>query len=184
MEDIHYPAEYIQTVVLSDGSSVALRPVLPDDTLRLQEAFNRLSAETIYMRFLSPLTELTDEHARQLTHIDYKQKMGLVGVVQEAGQERIVAFARYDMMPGAEVGLAEVGIVVRDDYQSRGLGTQVIRLLVKYAQEHGVKTLVGTVHILNERILHFVEQSGVPHTRKLLGEGAWEIRADLRRLQL
>lgn len=183
MEDIRYPAEYIESIVLQDGTPVILRPIRPDDAPLLQEAFTHLSAETVYMRFLGPLTELTDDRARQLAQIDYQQNMGFVGAVQEGGQERIVAFARYSIVPGEEPGLAEVGIVVRDDYQNRGLGTQAIRLLVMYARDHGVKALTGSVHVLNERILHFIERSGVPYQKKLVSGGVWEIRADLTGLQ-
>jgi len=183
MKDVRYPAEYTRTIALPDGTPVILRPVRPDDAPLLQEAFTHLSAETVYMRFLGPLTVLTDERARQLAQMDYQQNMGFIGAVQEAGQERIVAFARYSIVPGEEPGLAEVGIVVRDDYQNRGLGTQAIRLLVIYARDHGVKTLMGSVHLLNERILHFVEHSGVPYTKKLVSGGVWEIRADLTGLQ-
>jgi len=114
--------------------------------------------------------------------------MALVGVIQEQGEERVVALAHYVMadsetLDSPEVAAAEVGIVVRDDFQNRGLGTLMIRLLVHYAWAHGVRTLLATVHLQNERILHFIEQSGVPYEKKLLGGEAWEIRADLAGLQ-
>jgi RimJ/RimL family protein N-acetyltransferase len=189
MENSAYPVEYIQSVTLRDGTAVTLRPVRREDAPRLQEAFTHLSADTIYMRFLSPLTALIDEQARELATVDYQNRMALVGAIQEQGEERVVAFARYGMVDpnavdGPNAGLAEVGVVVRDDFQSRGLGTLIIRHLVRYASTHGVKILLATVHLQNERILRFIEQSGVPYQKRLLDGEVWEIRADLTGLDL
>ena len=189
MENPAYPVEYIQAVNLHDGTAVTLRPIRPDDAPRLQEAFTHLSAETVYMRLLGPLTALIDEQARQLATVDYQTRMALVGVVQEQGDERVVALAHYgvidpEAVDGPDAGAAEVGIVVRDDYQNRGLGTLIIRHLVRYACAHGVRIMLATVHLQNERILSFIAKSGVPYEKKLLGGEAWEIRADLAGLQL
>jgi GNAT superfamily N-acetyltransferase len=181
MENPAYPVEYIQSVTLRDGTAVTLRPIRPEDAPRLQEAFTHLSADTIYMRLLGPLTALIDKQARELATVDYQTRMALVGVVQEQDEERVVALAHYVM---ADPGVAEAGIVVRDDYQGRGLGTLIIRHLVGYASAHGVRVLLSTVHPQNERILRFIEQSGVPYEKRLLDGTVWEIRSDLTGLDL
>jgi acyl-CoA synthetase (NDP forming) len=46
-----YPAHRIADVVLKDGSTVRLRPVLSSDAEALVEMFEGLSEETTYMRF-------------------------------------------------------------------------------------------------------------------------------------
>jgi RimJ/RimL family protein N-acetyltransferase len=171
----NYPAEYIEEAMLKDGRRVTLRPIRPDDAPRLQEGFTRLSPETIYMRFFEAASALSDEQARELATVDYQQRMAFVGSVQEEGQERLVAVARYSITPQREPVIAEAAIVVRDDYQGQGLGKQAMKLLVRYARTQGVMGLYATVHTANARILNFIRSSGLPFQRKMLEPGVWEI---------
>lgn len=186
MEPHKYPSEMEEHISLKDGSPVWLRPIRPDDAPRLQEGFARLSPETIYMRFLETFRQLPDAQAEALANVDYQQRMALVGSIQEDGQERLVAVARYALIPALapgqeapEPGLAEAGIVVRDDYQRRGLGKIIMNRLVRYASLHGVQTFVATVHVSNQRILHFITQSGLSFERKMFEPGVWEVRIPL-----
>jgi acetyltransferase len=170
-----------EVVTLKDGSQVTIRPILPEDAPRLQEGFTRLSPQTIYYRFLETAREMSNEQARALANVDYCKRMALVGAIQEDGHERLVAVARYAMIEDAtEPGLAEAGIVVRDDYQQRGLGKIAMNRLVRYAREHGVQAFLATTLTSNARILHFIERSGLTYQRKMIEPGVWEIRIQLK----
>jgi acetyltransferase len=170
------PPDFQEIVALKDGSQVTLRPIRPDDAPRLQEGFSRLTPQTIYMRFLQAAKELTDQQARELAEVDYQTRMAIVGFINEEGYERLVVVARYGMLPDrAEEGLAEAAIVVRDDYQMRGLGKIAMNYLVQYASEHGVRGLVATVHANNIPILTFIRNTGVPFTKRIIEPGIWEI---------
>jgi acetyltransferase len=174
-----YPNEYIEEIVLRDGTPLTLRPIRPEDAPLLQEAFTHLSPQTIYMRFLEIFKHLSDEQARFFANVDYHSKMALVGEIQEDGKERLVAVARYAMVGPQESGVAEAAIVVRDDFQNRGLGTIAMSRLLKYAQEHGVKEFLGTIHVSNARIMHFIRRGGYPFTKTMIEPGVWEIRVHL-----
>jgi acetyltransferase len=167
--------DFHEVVILKDGSQVTLRPIRPDDAPRLQEAFSRLTPQTIYMRFLQAAKGLTDQQARELAEVDYQTRMAIVGYVQEAGHERLVVVARYGMLDRDEEGLAEAAIVVRDDYQMRGLGKIAMQRLVQYASEHGVRGLVATVHANNAPVLAFIRNTGLPFKKRILEPGIWEI---------
>jgi RimJ/RimL family protein N-acetyltransferase len=158
---------------------VTLRPIRPDDAPRLQEGFARLSQQSIYMRFLKAASGLSDAEARQLASVDYEERMALVGAVQEDGVERLVAVARYGTITGDEPGLAEAGIIVRDDYQGLGLGRILIKRLLQYGRVHGVRKLVATVHASNAAIQRFITKSGLPFEKKMLEPGVWEYRIRL-----
>ncbi len=174
-----YPAKFIEDVQLKDGSRVKLRPIRPDDAPRLQQTFTMLSPQTIYMRFLSAAKGLSDKQARQLAEVDYVNRMALVGTVQEEGEERIISVARYGMLDDPEPGLAEAAIVVRDDYQNRGLGKISMERLVRYGRAHGVKAFMATVHVANVPVMQFIKHSGFPFEKKMLEPGIWEIRINL-----
>lgn len=170
-----YPTAYIQEVTLKDGRRVLLRPIRPDDAPRLQEGFRRLSPETIYLRFFQMLSELSDEQARQLANVDYRQRMAFVGAIQEEGQERLVAVARYSLVPDSQPLRAEAAIVVRDDFQGQGLGKLIMAHLVRYACHQGIRGLYAVVHTSNERLMNFIRSSNLPFERKMLEPGVWEV---------
>lgn len=169
----------IETVKLLDGRSVTLRPIRPDDAPRLQEGFARLSQQSIYMRFLQAANALSDEQAQHLATVDYVEHMALVGAIQEDGIERLVAVARYGTIQGDEPGLAEAGVIVRDDYQGQGLGKMLMKRLLQYGRKHGVRKLVAAVHASNAPIQRFITKSGLPFEKKMLEPGVWEYRIRL-----
>jgi acetyltransferase len=176
---IKYPGEYIQSIQLKDGTPAVIRPIRPDDASLLQSAFNRLSPQTIYFRFLKSFTELSDEQARHFANVDYKSRMAFVGTISEDGAESLIAVARYDLRVDIEPGAAESAIVVRDDFQNRGMGTAIMLHLIKYARDHGVDEFVATIHTTNTRIMGFITRSELPYSRTLLEPGVWEIRVEL-----
>ena len=170
---------HTEIVKLLDGRQVQLRHIRPEDAPLLQEGFARLSPQSIYMRFLKTAVALSDNQARQLATVDYVEHMALVGSVMEDGAEHLVAVARYGTVTGDEPGLAEAAIIVRDDYQGVGLGKILMKRLLQYGRQHGVRELVATVHSSNARILRFITKSGLPFEKKMLEPGVWEYRIQL-----
>lgn len=171
-----YPSEYIGEIGLKNGEKVTIRPILPEDAPRLQSAFARLSAQSIYMRFLETFKELSDKQAYHFANVDYRSHMALVGTISENDEEHIIAVARYAYVVPENPEAAEAAVVVRDDYQNRGLGTKILLRLVAYAREHGIKVFVATVHSSNARIRHFIQLSGYPVKRTMIEPGVWEFR--------
>src|SRR5919106_848625 len=68
------------TVALQDGTRARLRPIVPDDKARLVGAFERLSPESRYRRFMAPIAELSDEQLAQLTELDYRDHFARVAL--------------------------------------------------------------------------------------------------------
>ncbi|MFC2053858.1 GNAT family N-acetyltransferase [Chloroflexota bacterium] len=87
--------------------------------------------------------------------------------------------ARYDMLSDSEPGASESAIVVRDDYQNRGLGTIIMIHLLNYAREHRVASILATIHASNARIMNFVKRSDVPFERKMIEPGIMQVRVIL-----
>lgn len=174
-----YPSAWVKEIVLRDGRPVMIRPILPEDAPLLQEGFKRLSSQTIYMRFLEAFRELSDKQAHELANVDYRQQMAFVGAVEEDGQECLVFSARYAVADLCQPGVAEAAIVVRDDYQRRGLGTIAMTHLLRYAQAQGIHTIQATIHVSNAHIMNFIRKGGLPFTREMLEPGVWLVRIDL-----
>jgi len=149
-----YPHRWESDVVLTDGGTVHLRPVRPDDADGLLGLYQRLSQESLYLRYFSPVPAPTARQIDALTEIDYTGKFALVA---ELGDD-LVAIARFDRLVGGEV--AEVAFTVQDDQQGRGLGTILLEHLAGVARELGVRSFVASTLASNARMLQVFADAG------------------------
>jgi RimJ/RimL family protein N-acetyltransferase len=140
---------------LRDGSAVELRPITPADRQLLADAFERLSPESRYRRFFSPVTALTERQLDYLTDVDHRDHEALVALAEDTGE--LVAVARYVR---TRPGVAEPAIVVGDDWQRRGLATQLLDALADRAREEGVETFVAPVLAENRAAIQLFEGLG------------------------
>ena len=62
------------------AESLLIRPISPDDKPAMTEAFEHLSEESRYRRFLSPHAGLTDAELRYFTEVDHHDHEALVAV--------------------------------------------------------------------------------------------------------
>jgi acetyl coenzyme A synthetase (ADP forming)-like protein len=158
--DEHYPVEWESDVVLTDGGTIHLRPIRANDDAGLVGLFGRLSRESIYMRFFSPIQTPTDQQLEHFTHVDYDDRMALVAELGDA----IVAVARYDRRPGSDE--AEVAFVVQDDQQGRGLATIMLEHLAAAARTRGVRAFMAETLPDNRRMLGVFRDAGFQVVRE------------------
>jgi acetyltransferase len=168
-----------EPVTLKDGTQIIIRPIRQDDANDLQDAFQRLSMESIYLRFLSVKKELTDDEARTLSTVDYSARMAFVAVFKENEHEIVVGVSRYALLDAKDPEIAESAVVVADEYQGRGIGKLLLRRLVSYARAKGIHYLCGNMQIGNNRMLELVRRSGLPHQTHFV-DGIWEVIIDIR----
>lgn len=130
-------------VDLPDGGHLVIRPVRPEDKAAFIEAFERLSPETRYRRFFAPLNQLPVTLLAALTEVDYVDRFAWVALTCEGDHEALVGVARYARME--DPAAAEVGLVVVDEYQGRGIGSLLLDALVLEALGAGVRRFEGEV---------------------------------------
>jgi GNAT superfamily N-acetyltransferase len=133
--------------------AVATRPVQPDDAALFGRLWPRLSPDTVYRRFHSPLHHLPPETVRRLVTVDHDRREAVAAVV---GGE-VVGVARYDRSPG-DPATAEFAILVEDAWQGMGLGRQLLLELVELAAVRGVRTLTATVQRDNDRVIGLIRR--------------------------
>jgi acetyltransferase len=171
-----YPRELEETVTTSDGRSVLLRPVRPEDEPALRYAFSLLSPESIRMRFFAPLKEMSHALGARLTQIDYDREMALVLTDPPATAEpQMYAVVRISADPDNEK--AEFAIIVRDDLTGRGLGEKLMRRIIDYARDRGIGELFGDVLVGNDAMLALCRRMGFSVVG---GPGAGTVRVALR----
>ena len=133
--------------------AVATRPVQPDDDALFRRLWPRLSPDTVYRRFHSPLHGLPAEAVRRLVTVDHDRREAVAAVV---GGE-VVGVARYDRS-AADPTTAEFAILVEDAWQGAGLGRQLLTELVELAAVRGITTLTATVQRDNDRVIGLIRR--------------------------
>lgn len=152
---------------------VATRPVRPDDDERLVRMWPRLSADTVYRRFHSPLRRLPLATVRYLVEVDHELREA---VVAEIGGE-VVGVARYDRSPD-DPAAAEFAVLVEDAWQGLGLGRQLLAELTDLAVRRGVRRLTATVQMDNDRMLRLIHRL-LPGSRFTRDSGVYAVESPL-----
>ncbi len=150
---MRYTTDYEEHRTLADGTRLVLRMVRPTDKAALADGLARLSERTRYQRFMAPKNSFTDAELAFLTEVDGEDHLAIV-----AGHER----------PGAEPGgigvgrvvrleddpeTAELGIVVADAWQHRGIGRLLLERVVAAAAERGIRRIRAQVMADNSQVL-------------------------------
>lgn len=143
---------------LRDGTLVHVRQIEPTDKDRMVAAFDRLSEQSRYRRFLAPVPRLSDAQLRYLTEVDHDTHEAIVALADEPGRPG-VGVARYVRLPD-EPEVAEAAVTVIDDYQGRGLGTVLLVLLARLGLERGVRRFRAYVLEENTPMREVLERLG------------------------
>ena len=149
-----YPAEWDADVVLSDGSTVRLRPIRPDDGDRIVEFHGRQSPESIYFRYFTPPPRLSDDEVQHLTNVDYVDRMAFVALRDDV----MVGVARYDRWPLRSE--AEVAFFIDDAHKGRGMATLLLEYLAAAARQAGISAFTATVLPTNQRMVGVFRAAG------------------------
>lgn len=143
--------------MLRDGSQVLIRQVQPADASLLAEGFNRLSAQSRWMRFLTAKRDLSLAELRDLTQIDHHdhEAIGAVNRVDGHG----VGVARYIRDP-ADPQAADLAVTVIDDWQGRGLGSELLTRLSHRARQEGIRRFTALVVANNAAVARLLHRGG------------------------
>ena len=166
---------------LSDGKRVVLRPIRPTDADELRAGFGRLSERSRFLRFFTPMAELSDDWTRRLTQLDHRTHRAWVAYDPDAAAPPPglgVGVGRLVQLEGRPEA-AEAAVAVTDDYQRRGIGRLLLRIVAGTAVASGYDVLVTEVLRENASMLSLLREFGEPIT--VVGDGATvhiEVRLD------
>ena len=153
-----YPAELERVWQPAGRPSVRIRPLRPDDFELELQFVTRLSPRTRYLRTQYSAAEPTPGDIERLLDLDYHERLAVAALVTDDGVERIVGVSRY-----ARVGTsthAECAVVVADDWQGCGLGSELMRSLADAASARGYTCLEGTALAENARLVTWARRFG------------------------
>ena len=148
-----------RTFATRSGDAVQVRRIRPEDRDELAAAFERLSPDSRYSRFLAATPHLPGGTLRYLTEVDHHDHEALVALEPET--RRGVGVARY-VRVGEDV--AEAAVTVADDWHGRGAGTLLLDLLALRAYEEGVRRFRALMLTTNADMRDMLERLGPVET--------------------
>ena len=147
------PHHWDADVLLGDGRTAQLRPIRPEDAALLIEFYSRVSDESKYYRFFSPMPTLSDRDVHRFTHVDHRDRVAFVMLV--GGQ--MIAVGRYDLVKPGE---AEVAFLVEDRHQGRGIAQLLLEHLAQAGRERGIERFVAEVLPDNQKMIRTFRDAG------------------------
>lgn len=158
-----YPGELTEQAFLDDGTPTVFRAIRPDDEERLERLFYRLSPQSLYLRFFTPMPRPNHAIIQRLVTVDYVDRLALVAVIDD----EVVGVARYDRLaataPSAlnvDPGEAEAAVIVEDAWQRHGIATRLLWRLTAAAAARGITTFTGTILASNRTMLGLLSVLG------------------------
>ena len=151
-----YPKAWERRLTLRDGTRCFVRPVRPDDEDLYQRFFARVTQDDLRKRFFAPVKEFSHVFIARLTQIDYARAFAAVAIEESTGD--MLGGVRLMLDPTGEAG--EYAILLRSDFKGRGLGWDLMRLIIDYAQDIGLARIEGQVLSENRPMLDMCESLG------------------------
>jgi RimJ/RimL family protein N-acetyltransferase len=158
--------------VLRDGSKVVIRQVQRDDAPLLADGFARLSPESRRLRFLRRKDELSAAELRYFTDTDHHDHEALGALDHPGG--RGVGVARY-VRDTDDPHTAEIAVTIVDDWQGRGLGTELLARLSGCARAAGIQRFTALVSADNQAAAGLLRGAGGGVVRRDHGTVEYEI---------
>lgn len=154
------PDQNSVSVTLDDGTTLLLRTLRPDDAEGLRAAFDELSDQSRYFRFLYVLKQLPDSMLQRLTGIDHFDQEAWVAIDEFCeGGPLGVGLARY-VRSEDDPEKAEVAIVVVDAYHHMSVATHLMYELGKSALNNGITTLTASMVADNDAVQGLIRHFG------------------------
>lgn len=162
---------------LESGTRVRLRLTRPSDAPRVREFLEGLSPETRERRFLTAMPRVSDSTVRHFTFYDPRERLVMVATTPTNGREHFAGIADVTLVA---TGLAELGLLVDDAHQNRGIGRLMSEAIATLALQRGATHLKVEIAEPNPAMLHLMRQLG--STVKVLEDGRAVAYTKLRAL--
>lgn len=168
-----YPEQLEAYRTTKTQAEILLRPVRISDEPLLKDFFYSLSDQSIYRRFISARKDMPHERLQEFVVIDYTAEIVILAVLPDGEREIVAGVGQYGI--DAQNHTAEVALVVRDDHQNQGVGTEILSYLTYLAKREGLLGFTAEVLIENQAMMHLFEQAGFS-IEKRRGAGVYEVR--------
>ena len=158
-----YPAQYVSTWRMKDGTEVTIRPIRPEDEPQMVRFHQALSERSVYMRYFQVTqlsTRVAHERLVRICFIDYDREMALVAERNsaDAAAREILGVGRLSKLHGRNQ--AEFAVLVSDLQQRQGLGFELMRRLTQIARDEKLERVTGNILPENKEMQGLARKTG------------------------
>jgi acetyltransferase len=166
-----------RAITLRDGTSVWLRQIAPDDGRLIVANFPKATAEEIHQRFFEYLKSPPQTLIDRLIRCDAACELALVAVPLPGEGEPDDAYGAVRLAADMARGEAEYAIIIRHDWQGRGLGWALTRSALDEALRRGIARIFALVLNENVRMIRMLRGFGFSIASDVAEPGV--VRAEL-----
>lgn len=149
-----------------------MRPICAADAEALVALHGRLSRESVYLRYFSPHTRLSEREIERTTHVDHRDREAFVALEGDT----LIGVGSYERSAGSDA--AEIAFEVEDRHHGRGIGALLFATLAAAARERGIRRFVATVLPQSRRMLQLFREVGLRERTHFEG-GVVEVELEL-----
>ncbi|MFD5319227.1 GNAT family N-acetyltransferase [Streptomyces sp. NPDC127098] len=158
--------------LLSDGTTVEVRPARPEDHAEVARLYREMSPESVRSRFFAAGAGLGERAARRVRDA---AGTGYLALLALAGA-RVVGIAEYERSP-RDPTTADMAVAVGEGWHRRGVGTLLLEHLAHAARAAGVTSFTADALADNQQVLKVFADLGLPVSRRFEGG---EVRCAVR----
>jgi RimJ/RimL family protein N-acetyltransferase len=171
----------LENAVLEQARAAGLRVLGPNSLGLMLPGHEKISEQSVYTRYTHAFRlagRIAHEYLSRMCFIDYLREMALVALHTNArGEPEIVGVGRLLMERNRNE--AEFAVLISDEFQGRGMGTELLRRLVEIGRKEHVARIVGYILMNNTPMLHACTYLGFHHEHEL-GDPMVQSIIDLR----
>jgi len=176
-EEGEYPEELEKYRTTRSGLEILLRPVRISDEPLMKDFFYSLSDQSNYRRFIMLRRYLPHELLQKMVAIDFTRQMIILATVTEGEKELLVGVGHYVVKEDTHT--ADMALAVRDDWQNRGIGTELLAYLSEIARRQGLLGFTADVLGENRPVIRLLDKAGLD-VKKQISDGVFSITANFR----
>jgi acyl-CoA hydrolase/GNAT superfamily N-acetyltransferase len=171
-----YPSGLSLTHTFKGDVTIKFRATKPSDEEGMRRLFYRFSDDAVYYRYFGHVNAMPHEKAQAYVNVDWSQAVSIVGIVDNAGKDYVIAEARFIREPLRPV--AEIVFLVDEAYQGIGIASYLFKLLAKLARERGLTKFTADVLFSNTGMMKVFKKGKFPMETQL-EDGIYHLEMDI-----
>ena len=155
--------------LLIDGTTIEIRPARADDFDAVREMHEKLSPDSLYLRFFSMSPIAAEREAHRLCRPTAPDHAALLALLDG----ELIGCGSYecDDPPSRS---AEIAFTVADDWHNRGIGMLLLEHLISLARGRGLRAFTAETLSENARMLRVFADAGL-QTHRALADGVYDL---------
>ena len=157
-------AEPTVYALLTDGTTIEIRPARPDDLDAVRDMHKKLSPDSLYLRFFSMSPNAAEREANRLCREPAQDHAALLALLDG----ELIGCGSYECDDPPSQS-AEFAMAVADDMHNRGVGTLLLEHLISLARSRGLRAFTAETLSENALMLRVFADAGLQPHRALAG---------------